>query len=221
MPNEIEALRPVGSTINQFAPIPISLRCPHCGKVAMLNPVGLNDLMYMKKVDQARAITVLYGIRQCPNTDCSGLTTILRSEKSVLILFPSEEVEFNAENIPSAISTTFREAIRCHSSGCYVASAMMVRKTLEELCEDKGATGPNLHERLKSLTNIIVIPQALATAAIELKLLGNDAAHVEAKSYDGIGKEETTVAIDLAKELLKATYQLDDLVARLRLLKKK
>jgi len=37
--------------------------------------------------------------------------------------------------------------------------------------------------------------------------LGNDAAHVEAKAYDNTGKDEAELAIELAKELLKAVYQ--------------
>jgi hypothetical protein len=51
---------------------------------------------------------------------------------------------------------------------------------------------------------------------LELKLMGNDAAHVQAKNYDNIGKEEAEDAIELAKEVLKALYQLQGLVNRLQ-----
>jgi hypothetical protein len=50
--------------------------------------------------------------------------------------------------------------------------------------------------------------------------LGNDAAHVKAKDYDAITEKEATLAISLAKELLKATYQYSSLVAELKALKK-
>jgi len=60
----------------------------------------------------------------------------------------------------------------------------------------------------------------LLEAADELRLLGNDAAHIEAKTYDAIEAEEVEVAIDLAKELLKSVYQYGSLVNRLRALKK-
>jgi hypothetical protein len=66
----------------------------------------------------------------------------------------------------------------------------------------------------------VVVPQELLDAADELRLLGNDAAHIEAKSYDAIGKDEASLAIELAKELLKAVYQYSSLVNRLRALKK-
>jgi hypothetical protein len=45
--------------------------------------------------------------------------------------------------------------------------------------------------------------------------LGNDAAHINAKDYDPIGSNESKLAIELAKELLKAVYQYASLVDRL------
>jgi len=38
----------------------------------------------------------------------------------------------------------------------------------------------------------------------ELKALGNDAAHVEAKAYDNIGREEAEDSIELSKSTLSA-----------------
>jgi len=95
-----------------------------------------------------------------------------------------------------------------------------VRRTLEEICADRSATGPNLKARLQSLGSVIVVPKELLEAADELRLLGNDAAHLEAQIYDDIGKEEIEAAIALSKEILKAVYQLSSLVEQLRKLKK-
>jgi hypothetical protein len=96
----------------------------------------------------------------------------------------------------------------------------MVRRVLEELCADRNAQGKNLKERLQALKGIVVIPQELLEAADELRILGNDAAHIEAKEYDNVGHEEAEAAIELAKELLKAVYQYATLVGKLRALKK-
>ena len=96
----------------------------------------------------------------------------------------------------------------------------MVRRTLEEVCSDRGASGNDLKNRLKALRSVIVLPTELLDAADELRILGNDAAHLEAKVYDEVGKEEVEAAIDLCKEILKAVYQLSSLVQRLRSLKK-
>jgi hypothetical protein len=49
-----------------------------------------------------------------------------------------------------------------------------------------------------------------------LRLLGNDAAHVESRAYEQVGREEIEVGIAVAQEILKATYQMDSIVGRLK-----
>ena len=109
-----------------------------------------------------------------------------------------------------------KEAIECHASRCYVAAAIMVRKTLEALCEDRGAKAPTLQERLRKLRDRITPLGELLTGLDHLKMLGNDAAHVEAKVYAEIGEKEVEVAIKFAKAVLKAVYQYQSLSEELR-----
>jgi hypothetical protein len=78
------------------------------------------------------------------------------------------------------------------------------------------AIGANLHQRLASLRSAVVLPEPLFEAMDELKALGNDAAHIEAKAYDNIGADEAEDSIELAKEIVKALYQLKGLIARLQ-----
>ncbi|MCH7476189.1 MAG: DUF4145 domain-containing protein, partial [Gemmatimonadetes bacterium] len=87
-------------------------------------------------------------------------------------------------------------------------------------CADRGAKGKELNTRLKALRSSVVLPNELLDATDELRILGNDAAHVKAKAYDDVGKDEADVAIELAKELLKGVYQYSALVDKLRALKK-
>ena len=96
----------------------------------------------------------------------------------------------------------------------------MVRKTLEELCRVEGAEGTNLKERIRELGTKVTLPVDLLDGLDELRLLGNDAAHVESREYDQVGKEEVEVGIMLAKEVLKARYQYSLLLTRLNSLKK-
>jgi|GEM_PF-2143365 len=42
---------------------------------------------------------------------------------------------------------------------------------------------------------------------------------IESKDYDNIG-EEVSIAIELTKEILKSVYQMENLVSRLKKLKK-
>jgi hypothetical protein len=129
-------------------------------------------------------------------------------------------LDFDPENIPDKVLKALEEAVTCHSQSCYVAAAIMVRRTLEEVCADRQAKGDNLKTRINDLRSKIVVPSELLDAMEELRILGNDAAHIEAKQYDDISNEEVTVAIQFAKEILKSLYQYSSLLGRLRALKK-
>jgi hypothetical protein len=96
----------------------------------------------------------------------------------------------------------------------------MVRRALEDLCDDRGATGPNLKTRLESLSDKIAVAKALVEGLDNLRLLGNDAAHVNLHDFDAIGPTESGLAIEILKELLKGVYQYEDLVAKLEALKR-
>jgi hypothetical protein len=41
----------------------------------------------------------------------------------------------------------------------------------------------------------------------DLRLLGNDAAHIESQEFTTVSKEEVEIGIEFAKEVLKATFQ--------------
>lgn len=91
---------------------------------------------------------------------------------------------------------------------------------MKEICAEKGANGKNLKDRISALREKVVIPEELFEALDELRLLGNDAAHIEARAYDRVSDEELQVAIEFTKELLKAVYQYAGLLSKLRGLKK-
>ncbi|NMC21818.1 MAG: DUF4145 domain-containing protein, partial [Thermogutta sp.] len=74
--------------------------------------------------------------------------------------------------------------------------------------------------RISDLRSKIVIPNELLDGMDELRILGNDAAHIEAKDYGEISDVEVTVAIAFTKEILKALYQYSSLLDKLRSLKK-
>jgi Domain of unknown function (DUF4145) len=193
-----------------------SLRCPKCRQVGVFEHFeNVSDLMSQEKEPK------WFCSRRCPNDNClTHVFFVLDQRLNVIRSYPAERIDFDATNVPTRISATLEEAISCSSEGAFVAAAIMIRRTLEELCEDKSAKGSNLKERIAALRSNVVLPAELFVAMDELRLLGNDAAHIEAKVYDSIGKEEVDLGLLLTKEILKAVYQLDELVKRLQALKK-
>ena len=199
----------------------VNLRCPGCrhqGSFHGLN--GCADVTWHEIIAPHGGQAFAGGPRICPNPDCRSLVFVILRNGKLENSFPPEVIDFDSSNLPNRILETLEEAIKAHAAGCFKASALMVRRVLEELCHDKNATGADLKARLGALGSSVVIPHDLLTAADELRLLGNDAAHVEAKAYDSVGPNEALLAIELAKELLKAVYQYSSLVSKLKALKK-
>lgn len=196
----------------QHQVVRVGARCPHCGREAVLDRVGEHDLQVARDT--------ICGQRKCPHPSCAGHLFVVIKAGQIVASYPPLRLDFNSENLPARILKSFSEAISCHAAECYVAAALMVRRTLEELCEERGASGANLKARLNDLKGKIVIPQELFEAMDELRLLGNDAAHIEAKDYDAISAEEIVIAIEFTKEILKGVYQYSTLLAKMRALKK-
>jgi hypothetical protein len=115
----------------------------------------------------------------------------MMSPYNLLASYPPERLDFDATNIPASITKALEEAITCHANECFIASAVMVRKTLEELCHDRGATGANLKARLRNLGTTIILPQVLLDGLDDLRLLGNDAAHIESQEFNMVGKRRS------------------------------
>lgn len=192
----------------------VALRCPHCGHNGVFGIIG-SDL-------GEDSCEIRFGSRVYPNINCQGHIFFIQNynSNSILATFPSELIPFDKDKIPSKITSAFEEALICHSNQCFVASAIMIRKTLEEICHHEKAEGKNLSLRLQELGSKIMIPKELISGMDELILLGNDAAHIEANAFEQIGKEEIEISIEFTKEILKATYQYEGLLSKLRELKK-
>lgn len=191
----------------------LTMICPHCGNGGTFKQLA-HDVY-------EQHFQLFYGQRLCPNVACNGqIFVILNGQSKIVRTYPGLKIPFNATNIPQRIKLTFDEALVCHSNGCNVASAIMIRKTLEEICEDKKTKGDNLFKRIESLKSIITLPKELMDGMHELRLLGNDAAHIETKTFDEIGNDELEISIEFTKEILKAVYQYENLLERLRSLKR-
>jgi Domain of unknown function (DUF4145) len=200
----------------------VRLICPNCRNRAILEKTAVDDLYFGQMNEPTNSNSKFAGIRKCPNQDCHALIFFVKDarSKNILVSYPTSTIDFDSSDIPNEIVKNFTEALVCHGNQAYTASAIMVRKTLEEVCKQNGATGKNLKEKITDLRNKITISQELLDGIDELRILGNNAAHIEAIEYDEIGKEEVEIAIDVTKEVLKAVYQHKSLVERLKNLKK-
>ena len=193
---------------------PISTRCPACRQGATFEPLGQRLTLTIKNGPELVA-----GQARCPDPTCWAHLFFVRAGTELLVTYPPETIDFDSTALPSGVQRALEEAVTCHANHAFIAAAIMVRKTLEELCRDRGVSGRNLKERIKALGQSAILPAELFDGLDDLRLLGNDDAHVESTMCDTVGSEEVEIALEFTKEVLKAVYQYSALLARLRSLK--
>lgn len=193
------------------------MRCPACRREGTFD--SLSTDLFVGANDGSGKYVV--GSRRCPNSECHAHVFVVLDYGSgaMVTSYPPETVDFDATDLPPKVLEAFDEAIKCHSQACYVAATIMVRKTLEEVCHERGASGGNLKDRIKALGKTVVLPQEMLNGLDDLRLLGNDAAHIESQVFSQVGQDEVEVAIDVTKEILKAVYQYGAIMDRLKQLK--
>lgn len=158
------------------AGVSTNIRCPGCGQLGTFEVLANNSSDFI--LDGNTRI----GERRCPNLTCRTVLFVVWQNNALARSYPALRIDFDKTNIPTPIVTSLEEAITCHANECFIAAAIMVRKTLEELCRERGAKGKDLKERIRDLGTKIVLPQELLDGLDDLRLLGNDAAHIESRS---------------------------------------
>ncbi len=165
---------------------------------------------------QLRWPKVFLGHRRCPNTVCNTHVFFALQRDKLIAVYPAESLGFDSAGIPRPVASALEEAITCHASGCYRAAAMLVRRCFEELCHERGIVGKTLKSRIDNLDNKVRLPAEMLDGLHELRLLGNDAAHIESREYGNVGKEEVELAIAITRAVLQVVYQHAILVEQLK-----
>ena len=192
-----------------------STRCPHCKGMGNFEKQR-DSFNYFKQTKEGKPDFFSADIGICPDKKCNGLVFAISDNSDVIIVHPSVPIEFDETKFPKELTRTLKEAITCHSSGCYRASAMMVRRLLEETCEILKVEGKYLKDRLENLRQKGILPGAYLDAMQELKTLGNDAAHIEARDYHTIDIAEAELSIRTAQQILDFLYSCEILVKKMR-----
>jgi hypothetical protein len=192
----------------------ITVRCPGCGQLGTFDLLkGVPDVVLPRQV---RWPSVYLGQRRCPNKMCNTHVFFALQRDRLLAVYPSERMEFDKKGVPPSVASSLEEAITCYAHGCYRATAMLVRRSLEELCHERSIIGSNLKARIDALGTTASLPTVMLEALHDLRLLGNDAAHIESKDYLYVDKEEAELAIMVAQHVLQAVYQHPLLVEKLK-----
>lgn len=116
--------------------------------------------------------------------------------------------------VPFRVHNTFIEAQRCHKTKSYQAAAMMVRKTVELACEERGYKEYKLINSIKKMKEAGVIEGRLFDWADALREIGNEGAH----ERNPPARQDVEDALDFTRTLLDYLYvmsaKFDEFTAR-------
>lgn len=197
--------------------------CPGCGEKTYF--VSIKDCKDILSKDNF-GNTLYFGQRICPDHNCNTHIFFIKQHtvtlQTYIDIFPKafSLKNLNINKLPDEIKECLKEACICYENDCYTSAAILIRKTLEQICSKHGAKGKNLHDRINSLKDKITISSPLYQALFELKYLGNDAAHIESKHFEKIGEEELKLGLTILIEVLRALYEHNDLLESFKELKK-
>lgn len=110
----------------------------------------------------------------------------------------------NNEYIPKAVNDAFEAAIKVSKLDGAIC-IMGLRRTLEKMCKDKGATGDDLFRKLKDLQLKSILPPIMDKISYILRKEGNSAAHADDIEFD---TETVSLMIEFTMVVLDYVYSL-------------
>jgi hypothetical protein len=180
--------------------------CPHCGNKTLISIKSTfsaeEEIIFTD--GEKGTIDYYFIIGQCRSCQ---FPLILGTDGSIGKNIEEADLIYPAEtnistDIPLEIKSSYEEAKKVKKTSS-VAFAVMVRRTLEFLCQDKKAKGRSLNEQIKDLAIKNIVPKTLSEMTDILRTLGNIGAHA---NNIKIEKTEVEIMDDFLKAVLEYVY---------------
>ncbi len=168
------------------------------------------------------------GQRCCPNPECRGhiFFTYDHLNRTLLTIYPAAKIRFSSENVPEQVVESMEEATSSLAHGNLRAAAVMIRRAVEEICDEQGCAAEDakgrpieLYHRIEELKGKVTLPPKLFDGMHNLRMLGNSGAHIKSKAYANVGEPEVRAAMKFSFRIIEALYQFENLVSELDALK--
>lgn len=153
------------------------LECDNCGKVTPHTKCGTaNEHEEIDSSDDFPSLQIQWThlLAQCEV--CENVSLFLYGDyapEEISRLYP---IEKDLGDVPDEVRVSYREAQKVKGASP-IAFSVMVRRTLEFVCHDKGAIGKDLKNKLDDLSSKGIIPDTLAKMSHVLRDRGNKGAH--------------------------------------------
>jgi hypothetical protein len=208
--------------------------CPRCGKQSSFEAIGSMGVTFDSTVAVNRDLS-----RERLTSDRVTVLVCRHCEQGVVVIeeewcgeaprrqntgggtishrgihwwpLPSAQV---SDDVPVAIAEAFKEAARALAADCPRAAAVMARRTLEAIADEKGQTTGTLAQRLDGLAKSGLLHPSLTEWTKEVRLVGNSGAHFDPLSP--VERHDADELVTFIREVLKYLYELPANLARRR-----
>ncbi len=192
-------------------------RCKHCGNTAPHEVVATYSQV-REEQDERLGLTWdegrVYLLSVCPACDGVTLTRYYEHPMAESGALDREDLYPQSTNAPQglprsiALAHEAAERVKAIEPNAY---AVLLRRLLELVCQDRDAVGDTLNLQLQSLASRGEIPTQLVKVAASLRQLGNVGAHATLGTLQG---SETPILDALARAILEYVYGAPYLVQR-------
>jgi len=155
--------------------------CGSCGKrsaMKLISEIPYTDEIFYDEIEAYGwdSIDLIFRLVECLSCNRFNFTMEQVDGGDISVLWPSPQKQI--VGLPDNINKAYKAALKVRKIDSN-AFGVLLRRVLELICIDKGATGNNLHQKLQNLAVQNVIPGRLSDMALKLKDLGNIGAHAE------------------------------------------
>ncbi len=167
--------------------------CRHCGNRGLMKYIGKTGWVVEDNHENLFDSELLehmdYYIFECPV--CYRPVIVSEYCLDISDEIPKTTIEYPSinvshEGVPNEIYSAFESAIKTKGID-YSICLLSLRRVLEMICNDKGAKGQTLENKIRDLVESKLLPEMIGDACWIIRQLGNEAAHsdkIEVYSYD-------------------------------------
>jgi hypothetical protein len=193
----------------------VTYRCPYCGVLATITPHSVTNEHCICKCDNRKCEKMFYakvkviGKSEC-NTPYAG-QYVSEIDLEILETYP-KYVPQRHTSIPQSIWGDYLEACKCFDVEAFKSSVVMCRRTLQNVCLERGASKKDATGRYPKLRDQIkqAFPQKdydlIQAFADKIKYFGDYGAHPQDDGIDNVTKEDARELLDFTYLILEIAY---------------
>lgn len=182
--------------------------CPDCKAHVQLEEDGRNDV---PDEEPGVRLNIIHIFGHCVRCGRSGILEGFQTGMNASDFEPRTQVYPPVVQrrvdctLPPKVDESYLEALRCSSSEAWIATAVMVRRTLEAIGKDFDPKAKRLFDGLRTMKEQGVISEELWRWGDELRFLGNIGAH---PTDDVVSKQDAIEAIEFLNAIVETLYHL-------------